>query len=159
MISKSSHVWHLSFETLNSLKHSEVDYVLRLIERDNENAKSLFDELKNSQSARLPEVFTKPRTITYQSGTKIEDISQLVIPKQLTHQNKKLIHHILEKLQKKKGYRTAEEVEAITILRSFLATGVVPETAKAIHKDDRDRDGDSSRGSEHSKGDRSDKGG
>lgn len=65
MVSESSHVWHLSFETLNSLKHCEVDYVLRLIERNNENAKSLYDELRNSQPVRLPKVFTKPRTITY----------------------------------------------------------------------------------------------
>ena len=88
MVSESSHVWHLSFETLNSLKHSEVDYVLRLIERNNENAKSLYDELRNSQPARLPEVFTKPRTITYQSGTKIEDIGQLVIPSNLLNRTR-----------------------------------------------------------------------
>lgn len=86
MVSKSK-IWHLSYDKLMSLKYSEVYVVINLIEKTNNNNKSLYDDLRNDQPYRMPEVCTNPRTILYQFGTRPEDIDQLVIPKHLTHKN------------------------------------------------------------------------
>lgn len=83
MVSNSK-IWHLTFDTLKSLKYSEMDVILEKIKNKNLNNMNLFDDLRNDQSLRLPEVFTNPRTIVYQYTTKPEDIKQLVIPKHLT---------------------------------------------------------------------------
>lgn len=93
-------LWHLSYNTLKDLKYSEVDTLLKLIEMMGKNNKCLFDDLKNDQPSRLPEVSTYPRTIIFQSGI---IVSQLAIYGNLTPNNKSLIHAIIEQIKNKKG--------------------------------------------------------
>lgn len=151
MVSDSrSKIWHLSHDTLTSLKYNEVDVIIKLIEQSDPNSKSLHDDLRNGQPSRLPEVIKNPWTIIYQSGTRIEDIDQLVIPQHLTPKNHSIIIAICEQLQKKKGRRTSDEVEAMNILRAFIATGKVPEKVKSRRdKDNEDKDRSDGREKQH----------
>ena len=62
----------------------------------------------------------------------------------LNHHNKRKIHFVLEQL-KKKMIRSAEEIEVISILQSFIATRTIPESVKhRRNKDGDDQDGDKS---------------
>lgn len=55
-----------------------------------------------------------------------------------------MIHSIIDQLNKKRGCRTVEELEALQILRSFLAAGSVPKLAKQMKNKDGDLDEDKS---------------
>lgn len=121
MVTKNK-LWHLSYDTLKELKFSEIDNILKWIEMKGENNRCLFDDLGNDQPSRFPEVNTYPRIILFQSGTKIEDVSQLAIPRGLHHRNRRLIFVVIDQLKRKKGFRTAEELEVISMLQSFIAT-------------------------------------
>lgn len=102
MVTKNK-LWHLSYDTLKDLKYSEVNTLLKLIEKKGDNNMCPFEDLKNDQPSRLTEVSTYPRTIIFQSGTRIEDVSQLAIPSNLTHNNRSFIYAVIDQLKKKKG--------------------------------------------------------
>ena len=107
------------------------------IEKHDKNCELLFNDLKMDQSHRLPEVITQPWTVLYFSEPNV--LSQLVIPRQLTRSNKSKIISIIEMLRRKQGFRTAEEMEVISVLQSFVATGNVPVLASSRRdKDDKE---------------------
>ena len=142
MVTKDNRLWHLDFKTLRNLKYTEVSTVLELIESDGKINECLALDLKKDQFSRLPEVCTNPWTVIYQDSP--NKITQLVMSRDLNHHNKRKIHFVLEQL-KKKVIRSAEEIEVISILQSFIATGTIPESVKhRRNKDDDDQDGDKS---------------
>ncbi|KAK1355880.1 hypothetical protein POM88_049136 [Heracleum sosnowskyi] len=142
MVCKDNCLWHLAFQTLEKLKFTEVSIILELIEKSGVNNKSLYNDLEMDQNQRLPEVIPKPRTVIFQSLSKVRSIDQLVIPKDLTMKNNTKINQVLQMLRAKKGVKTAEELEMINILQSFLIHGVLPEsvTEKNKKKDGEDDD-------------------
>ncbi|KAK1379317.1 hypothetical protein POM88_026061 [Heracleum sosnowskyi] len=87
MVCKDNRLWHLAFQTLEKLKFTEVSIILELIEKSGVNNKSLYNDLEMDQNQRLPEVIPKPRTVIFQSLSKVRSIDQLVIPKDLTMKN------------------------------------------------------------------------
>ncbi|KAK1394321.1 hypothetical protein POM88_013377 [Heracleum sosnowskyi] len=142
MVSKDNCLWHLSFQTLEKLRFTELSIILDLIEKHGENNKRLHDDLKIDQYQRLPEVISKPRTIIFQSLSQDSSIDQLVIPSDLTMKNNARINQVLQMLRSKKGVRTAEELEMIHTLQSFLIHGVIPESLKEKSKKKDDEEDD-----------------
>ncbi|KAK1394699.1 hypothetical protein POM88_013755 [Heracleum sosnowskyi] len=134
MVCKDNCLWHLAFQTLEKLKFSELSIIMDLIEKDGANNRRLFDDLKIDQHLRLPEVISKPRTIIFQSLSQDSSIEQLVIPSDLTRKNNAKINQVLQMLRAKRGVRTAEELEMIHTLQSFLIHGVIPESVKEKSK-------------------------
>ena len=67
MVSKENDLWHLSFETLEKLRFTELDTIMELIEKTGENNRILYEDLKKDQFLRLPEVIINPRTIISRS--------------------------------------------------------------------------------------------
>ncbi|KAK1352465.1 hypothetical protein POM88_053404 [Heracleum sosnowskyi] len=159
MVSKDNCLWHLSFETLEKLKYTELDTLLELIEKNGENNKRLYDELKSHQFLRLPDLNSSPRTIIFQSLTKTNSIDQLMIPAQLEMKNKDKINQVVEMLRAKRGFMTAEELEIIQVLQSFLIHGRIPESVKERNekKDDKDDEDKSSRRRSQQRSDKDDK--
>lgn len=51
MVTKNK-LWYLSYDILKELKFSEIDTILKTIERKGENNKFLFDDLRNDQPSR-----------------------------------------------------------------------------------------------------------
>ncbi|KAK1394471.1 hypothetical protein POM88_013527 [Heracleum sosnowskyi] len=142
MVCKDNRLWHLAFQTLEKLKFTEVSIILELIEKSGVNNKSLYNDLEMDQNQRLPEVIPKPRTVIFQSLSKVRSIDQLVIPKDLTMKNNTKINQVLQMLRAKKGVKTAEELEMINILQSFLIHGALPDSVKEknMKKDGEDDD-------------------
>ncbi|KAK1379297.1 hypothetical protein POM88_026041 [Heracleum sosnowskyi] len=139
MVCKDNCLWHLAFQTLEKLRFTELSTIMDLIEKGGANKKRLFDDLKMDQDQRLPEVISKPKTIIFQSLSQDSSIDQLVIPSDLTRKNNAKINQVLQMLRAKRGVRTAEELEMIHTLQSFLIHGVIPESVKEKNKK---KDGD-----------------
>ena len=122
---------------MKKLKYTKVSTILDLIENNDKNCELLFNDLKKDQSLRLPEVITQPWTVLYSSVPNA--ISQLVIPRDLNRSNRSKIISVIEMLKKKQGFRTAEEMEVISVLQSFVAIGSVPVMATSRRdKDDKE---------------------
>ncbi|KAK1379255.1 hypothetical protein POM88_025999 [Heracleum sosnowskyi] len=134
MVCKDNCLWHLAFQTLEKLRFTELSIILELIEKHGMNNESLYNDLKMDQNKRLPEVISKPRTIIYQSLSQDSSIDQLVIPSDLLMKNNAKINQVLQMLRAKRGARTAEELEMIRTLQSFLIHGVIPESVKEKSK-------------------------
>ncbi|KAK1403753.1 hypothetical protein POM88_003358 [Heracleum sosnowskyi] len=140
MVCKDNCLWHLAFQTLEKLRFTELSTIMDLIEQGGANNKRLFDDLKIDQDQRLPEVISKPKTIIFQSLSQDSSIDQLVIPSDLTRKNNAKINQVLQMLRAKRGVRTAEELEMIHTLQSFLIHGVIPESVKEKSKKKDDDD-------------------
>lgn len=137
-------------------KFSEVDTIIKLIERNGDNNKFLYECLMKDQELKLPEVQYNPLAIVYKAGSNVNEIVVYAVPEDLNRHNWSKIIFVAEQLRKKEGIRTIEEIEMKSILQSFIATGAIPESIKYKMKKDKDQDGDG-KGDGSSKSHRSDK--
>ena len=80
MVTKDNKVWHLSYDTLEKLKFTEINTIMKLIENNGDNNKSLYEDLIKNQSLRLPELSSYPKSAIFQSRSSIKDISQISNP-------------------------------------------------------------------------------